>query len=92
MTDTRREVGRAATLIGAITIGARLIGFGRILVFTWAVGYSTLGSAYQSANAIPNLVFELVAGERWPRWPCRCWPRHWPATTPSRSTGPLRPC
>lgn len=62
MTDTRREVGRAATLIGAITIGARLIGFGRILVFTWAVGYFTLGSAYQSANAIPNLVFELFAG------------------------------
>lgn len=62
MTDTRREVGRAATLIGAITIGARLIGFGRILVFTWAVGYVSLGSAYQSANAIPNLIFELVAG------------------------------
>ncbi|WP_199035860.1 murein biosynthesis integral membrane protein MurJ [Glycomyces salinus] len=62
MTDTRREVGRAATLIGAITIGARLIGFGRILVFTWAVGYVSLGSAYQSANAIPNLIFEMVAG------------------------------
>ena len=62
MTDTRREVGRAATLIGAITIGSRLAGFGRTLVFTWAVGYATLGTAYQSANAIPNLVFELVAG------------------------------
>ncbi|GAB3229582.1 lipid II flippase MurJ [Glycomyces halotolerans] len=62
MTDTRREVGRAATLIGAITIGSRLAGFGRILVFTWAVGYFSLGTAYQSANAIPNLIFELVAG------------------------------
>lgn len=62
MTDTRREVGRAATLIGAITIGSRLAGFGRMLVFTWAVGYSSLGAAYQSANAVPNLIFELVAG------------------------------
>ncbi|GAB3654149.1 murein biosynthesis integral membrane protein MurJ [Glycomyces tarimensis] len=62
MTDTRREVGRAATLIGAITIGSRLAGFGRMLVFTWAVGYVTLGTAYQSANTIPNLIFELVAG------------------------------
>lgn len=62
MTDTRREVGRAATLIGAITIGSRLAGFGRMLVFTWAVGYASLATAYQSANTIPNLIFELVAG------------------------------
>nr|WP_277605320.1 lipid II flippase MurJ [Glycomyces sp. L485] len=33
-----------------------------MLVFTWAVGYLSLGSAYQSANTIPNLIFELVAG------------------------------
>ncbi|WP_051393238.1 murein biosynthesis integral membrane protein MurJ [Glycomyces arizonensis] len=62
MTDTRREVGRAATLIGAITIGSRLAGFGRVLVFTGAVGYSSLGTAYQNANTVPNLIFELVAG------------------------------
>ncbi|HEU5129407.1 MAG TPA: lipid II flippase MurJ [Glycomyces sp.] len=62
MTDTRREVGRAATLIGAITVGSRLAGFGRMLVFTWAVGYATLATAYQSANTVPNLIFELVAG------------------------------
>ncbi|MFB9660051.1 murein biosynthesis integral membrane protein MurJ [Glycomyces mayteni] len=62
MTETRREVGRAASVIGAITVASRLAGFGRTMVFTWAVGYFTLGTAYQNANNIPNIIFELVAG------------------------------
>jgi putative peptidoglycan lipid II flippase len=62
LTETRREVGRAASVIGAITVASRLAGFGRTLVFTWAIGLSTLGTAYQTANNIPNIIFELVAG------------------------------
>ncbi|WP_112141543.1 murein biosynthesis integral membrane protein MurJ [Glycomyces dulcitolivorans] len=62
MTETRREVGRAASVIGAITVASRLAGFGRTMVFTWAVGYFTLATAYQTANNIPNIIFELVAG------------------------------
>ncbi|MEU6857492.1 lipid II flippase MurJ [Glycomyces sp. NPDC046736] len=62
MTETRREVGRAASVIGAITVASRLAGFGRTMVFTWAIGIGTLGAAYQTANSIPNIVFELVAG------------------------------
>ncbi|MCD0446926.1 hypothetical protein LO763_25220 [Glycomyces sp. A-F 0318] len=62
MTETRREVGRAASVIGAITVASRLAGFGRTLVFTWAVGLFSLGTAYQTANSIPNIIFELVAG------------------------------
>jgi putative peptidoglycan lipid II flippase len=62
LTETRREVGRAASVIGAITVASRLAGFGRTMVFTWAVGLGTLGTAYQTANSIPNIIFELVAG------------------------------
>lgn len=62
MTETRREVGRAASVIGAITVASRLAGFGRMMVFTGAVGLGTLGTAYQTANSIPNIIFELVAG------------------------------
>lgn len=62
MTETRREVGRAASVIGAITVASRLAGFGRTMVFTWAIGLGTLGTAYQTANSIPNIIFELVAG------------------------------
>jgi putative peptidoglycan lipid II flippase len=62
LTETRREVGRAASVIGAITVASRLAGFGRTMVFTWAVGYVSLATAYQTANNIPNIIFELVAG------------------------------
>jgi len=62
LTETRREVGRAASVIGAITVASRLAGFGRTMVFTWAIGLGTLGTAYQTANSIPNIIFELVAG------------------------------
>lgn len=62
MTETRREVGRAASVIGAITVASRLAGFGRTMVFTYAVGAGTLGAVYQTANGIPNIIFELVAG------------------------------
>jgi putative peptidoglycan lipid II flippase len=63
VTDSRRDVGRAAALIGAITIGSRLTGFARMLVLVWAAGITTgVATAYQTANTIPNLIFELVAG------------------------------
>jgi putative peptidoglycan lipid II flippase len=62
LTETRREVGRAASVIGAITVASRLAGFGRTVVFIYAVGAGSLGAVYQTANGIPNIIFELVAG------------------------------
>ncbi|GAA0730435.1 virulence factor MviN [Dactylosporangium roseum] len=32
------------------------------MVFNWSVGPTYLGNAYQAANTIPNIIFELVAG------------------------------
>lgn len=55
-------VAKAALLIGVLTALARLAGFGRTFVFARTVGQTCLGDTYQSANTIPNVVFEIVAG------------------------------
>ena len=59
---TGRELAGAAVLIGVITILARIAGFGRIVVFSQTVRTSCLGQAYYTANQVPNIVFEIVAG------------------------------
>jgi putative peptidoglycan lipid II flippase len=55
-------IGRAAVLIGAITVLARLVGFGRQLVFAHTVGNHCLGTAYATANQVPNIVYDIVLG------------------------------
>ena len=55
-------VAGAAALIAALTVLARLAGFGRTLVFTNTVGAGTTGGTYLAANNVPNIVFEVVAG------------------------------
>lgn len=49
-------------LIGVVTVVARAVGFGRWLVFSHTVGQTCLGSVYITANMVPTLVFEAVAG------------------------------
>lgn len=56
------RIAGAAALIAALTVVARLAGFGRTMVFAWAVGDNDLGDIYFAANLIPNIVFEIVAG------------------------------
>ena len=55
-------IGRAAVLIGAITVLARVVGFGRQLVFAHTVGNHCLGTAYATANQVPNIVYDIVLG------------------------------
>ncbi|MEV0423479.1 murein biosynthesis integral membrane protein MurJ [Streptosporangium canum] len=55
-------VAGAALLIGIVTVAARLVGFGRYLVQSQTVGNLCLSTAYNTANYVPNIVFELVAG------------------------------
>jgi putative peptidoglycan lipid II flippase len=55
-------IGRAAVLIGAITMVARVIGFGRQVVFAHTVQASCLGTAYTTANMVPNIIYDIVAG------------------------------
>jgi putative peptidoglycan lipid II flippase len=60
--STARRVAGAAALIAAITIAARLGGFGRTVVFLRTVGLGCVGGTYQAANTVPNILFEIVAG------------------------------
>ncbi|GAA4084607.1 murein biosynthesis integral membrane protein MurJ [Nonomuraea soli] len=57
-----KTVAGAALLIAAITMVARVIGFGRYLVQSVTLENGCLNSAYSTANYVPNIVFELVAG------------------------------
>jgi putative peptidoglycan lipid II flippase len=55
-------IGRAAVMIGVITILARLVGFGRQVVFAHTVGTTCLGTAYTTANMVPNIIYDIVLG------------------------------
>jgi putative peptidoglycan lipid II flippase len=57
-----RDSRRAALLIAGLTAAARVIGFGRQVVFAHTVGNSCLGSAYITANQVPNIVYDVVLG------------------------------
>jgi putative peptidoglycan lipid II flippase len=63
--NARRRVGgigRAAVLIGAITLLARVIGFGRQVVFAHTVQAQCVGTAYTTANMVPNIIYDIVLG------------------------------
>jgi putative peptidoglycan lipid II flippase len=55
-------IGRAALLIGSITMLARMFGFGRQVVFAHTVQAGCLGTAYTTANMVPNIVYDIVLG------------------------------
>jgi len=57
-----RGIGRAAVMIGVITVLARLVGFGRQVVFAHTVGTTCLGTAYTTANMVPNIIYDIVLG------------------------------
>lgn len=57
-----RLLASTALLVSAITLASRIFGFGRWLVFSPAVGAGGVGTAYQSANQLPNVLFEVIAG------------------------------
>lgn len=56
------EIATAAVLIAIVTALARAAGFARVIVFARTVGPSCLGDTYFTANTIPNIVFDIVAG------------------------------
>src|SRR5690242_14551812 len=55
-------IARGALVIAGLTILSRVLGLARTLVFSQRVGASCLGTAYVTANQVPNLVYELVLG------------------------------
>jgi len=62
----QRRVGAglagAAALIAVITLLSRVVGFGRWMAQSYGVGASATGTAYATANLLPNVLFEVVAG------------------------------
>lgn len=59
--DERRELARSTATQTVLTAVSRLTGFARIVVVAAVLGTTFLGNTYQSANTIPNIVFELFA-------------------------------
>lgn len=55
-------IAGAALLIAVLTVLSRLAGFGRTAVFSQTVGTSCLSDVYFTANQVPNIMFEIVAG------------------------------
>lgn len=64
----RRALGTAGGIAGGaavfagITLLARAAGFGRWLVYSDGVSAQCVGNAYSTANQLPNVLFEVVAG------------------------------
>jgi putative peptidoglycan lipid II flippase len=56
-----RTTGRAAAGMGAVTALSRAAGFVRVLVIMAVLGTNDLGDAFQSANLLSNVLFELLA-------------------------------
>jgi peptidoglycan biosynthesis protein MviN/MurJ (putative lipid II flippase) len=55
-------IARGAVIIGSLTVISRILGLIRTLVFAQSVGAGCLGTAYTTANQVPNLIYELVLG------------------------------
>ena len=61
----RRVVGglaTAAAMIAAVTVLSRVLGFVRYLVGAATIGMGSVADAYNSANVLPNVLFEVAAG------------------------------
>jgi len=55
-------IARGALLIAGLTLLSRMLGLVRTLVFSQSVGAGCLGTAYVTANQVPNLIYELAIG------------------------------
>lgn len=59
--DDRRDLARSTATQTVLTAVSRITGFVRVVVVAAVLGTTFLGNTYQSANTIPNIVFELFA-------------------------------
>ncbi len=59
---TGAGIARGAALVGGLTIASRTLGLVRTLVFSQTIGAGCLGTAYVTANQVPDLLYQLVLG------------------------------
>jgi putative peptidoglycan lipid II flippase len=55
-------IARGALIVGGLGLVSRMLGLVRTLVFSQSVGAGCLGTAYVTANQVPNLIYELALG------------------------------
>ncbi len=55
-------IARGAAVVAGLTILSRVLGLVRTLVFSQTVGASCLGTAYVTANQVPDLLYQLILG------------------------------
>lgn len=55
-------VAGAAAVVTVLTLATRLLGFGRWFAQNAWVGPNEIGTAYATANIVPNVLFEVAAG------------------------------
>ncbi len=56
------RIGRRSTVMAAGTVASRATGFLRVLALGYALGFNRVSDAYNLANTLPNIVYELVLG------------------------------
>jgi len=52
----------AASTMAAGTLVSRATGVARVLVLAWVLGFTPLSDAYNLANTIPNMLYDVVLG------------------------------
>ena len=55
-------IARGALIVAGLTIFSRILGLVRTLVFSQTVGAGCLGTAYVTANQVPDLLYQLILG------------------------------
>jgi putative peptidoglycan lipid II flippase len=55
-------IARGVAVVASLTILSRILGLVRTLVFSQTVGASCLGTAYITANQVPDLLYQLILG------------------------------
>jgi len=56
------SLGRSSRIMAVATAASRLTGFLRSLAIAAAIGLGLVGDAYNTANTLPNIVYELLLG------------------------------
>ncbi|HEY7931501.1 MAG TPA: lipid II flippase MurJ [Acidimicrobiales bacterium] len=60
--STATTHGSRVLSIAGGTLASRLTGLVRVLVLAWVLGFTPLADAFNLANTVPNMLFDLVLG------------------------------
>lgn len=81
------DLDRSTRSMAVLTVISRLSGFARVVVFTHVFAKTFLANTYQTANLIPNILFELFAAGALQAVLVPTMVRLIPAVGPSKSGG-----